>query len=198
MPDESSAASEHAIMREITAPLSPLPDDAVSIAADADFPVSLRGYDRMAVDAYVERTSRLVAELQVAHSPEVAVRRALERVGEEVSGVLRRAHETAEKITAQSRSEAEERLEAARAEAAQITADARRALKDLDEETDRIWVERERIVQDVRELADEMLALADGASERLPAEDDDGELDETAVLDVQNAGEPSEDATEDR
>jgi hypothetical protein len=102
MPDQSSAASEHAILQEITAPLETLPDDAVA-AVHADFPVALRGYDRVAVDAYVKQTSRLVAELQATRSPEAAVRRALERVGEQISGILQRAHETAEEITAQSR-----------------------------------------------------------------------------------------------
>ena len=94
MPDQSSAADEHAILQEITAPLATLPDDAVPIAADADFPVVLRGYDRVAVDAYVKKTSQLVAELQATRSPEAAVRRALERVGEQISGILQRAHDT--------------------------------------------------------------------------------------------------------
>src|SRR6202020_963753 len=103
MPDQSSAAQEHAILAEITAPLATLPDDPVPIAADVDFPVALRGYDRIAVDAYVRRTTELVTELQATHSPEAAIRRALERVGEEISGVLQKAHETANQITAQSR-----------------------------------------------------------------------------------------------
>src|SRR6202012_4540034 len=39
MPDQSSAATEHAIMQEITAPLATLPDDAVeAAAAETDFP----------------------------------------------------------------------------------------------------------------------------------------------------------------
>ena len=117
MPDQSSAADEHAILQEITAPLAGLPDNPVPIAADVDFPIVLRGYDRIAVDAYVKRTSQLVAELQATHSPEAAVRRALERVGEQISGILQRAHDTAEEITAQSRREAEDRLEVARQEA---------------------------------------------------------------------------------
>ena len=123
MPDQSSASTEHAIMQEITAPLATrCPTTRVPAVADADFPIALRGYDRLAVDAYVKQTSQLVAELQATRSPEAAIRRALERVGEQISGILQRAHETAEEITAQSRSEAEDRLEAARSEAAQIVA----------------------------------------------------------------------------
>ena len=169
MPDQSSAASEHAIIQEITAPLSTMPDDPVSVAADPHFPVAIRGYDRIAVDAYVKQTSQLVAELQATRSPEAAIKRALERVGEQISGILQRAHDTAEQITAQSRSEAEDRLEEARQEAARITAAAEQRLKDLDADTDRIWSERRQIVEDTRELAGQLLGLTDSAAERFPA-----------------------------
>jgi hypothetical protein len=40
---------------------------------------------------------------------------------------------------------------------------------DLDSETDRIWAERHRIVEDARELASQLLGLADSAAERFPA-----------------------------
>ena len=168
MPDQSSASTEHAIMQEITAPLATLPDDPVPAVADVDFSVVLRGYDREAVDAYVRRTSQLVAELQTTRSPEAAIRRALERVGEEVSGILQRAHDTAAQITAQSRSEAEDRLEAARREEADIVARAEERVRELDAETDRIWAERHRIVEDTRELARELLAVTDSAADRFP------------------------------
>ncbi len=170
MPDQSSAATEHAILQEITAPLDTLPDDPVAVV-QADFPAALRGYDRLAVDAYVQRVSQLVAELQATRSPEAAVRRALERVGEQISGVLQRAHETAEQITVQSRREAEDRLEQARAEARQIAGLAEQRVKDLDADTDRIWIERHRIVDDARDLASQLLTLAATAGERFPEAD---------------------------
>jgi vacuolar-type H+-ATPase subunit I/STV1 len=172
MPDQSSAADEHALLQEITAPLATLPENPVSEAADVHFPVALRGYDRIAVDAYVRQTSQLVAELQATRSPEAAVRRALERVGEQISGILQRAHETAEQITAQSRSESEDRLEEARREAARITAAAEQRLKDLDAETDRIWAERQQIVEDTRELARQLVGLTDSAADRFPSADE--------------------------
>jgi hypothetical protein len=206
MPDQSSAATEHAILSEIAAPLATLPDDPVPLAADVDFPIVLRGYDRLAVDAYVRKTSQLVAELQTTHSPEAAVRRALERVGEEISGVLQSAHETANQITRQSRSEAEGRLEVARREAVEITAEARARVNDLDVETDRIWAERQRIVEDARELARQLMTLADAALERFPPSEAEPELESpldpvaaepaydaeppTAVL---NGGDPADD-----
>jgi cell division initiation protein len=180
MPDQNSASTEHALIQELTAPLASLPDDPVPEVANVDFPVALRGYDRLAVDAYVKRVSQLVAELNAGRSPQAAVRRALERVGEDVSGILQRAHETAEQITAQSRVEAENRLESARHEAEQLVsgagqeadallADARGRLAELDAETDRIWAERHRIVEDTRSLASQLLALAEAAVERFPA-----------------------------
>jgi len=170
MPDQSSASTEHALMQEITAPLATLPDDALPAVADVEFPTTLRGYDRLAVDAYVQKTSQLVAELQATRSPDAAIRRALERVGEEVSGILQRAHDTAGQITAQSRSEAEDRLEAARREAAQIVSTAEERVRELDAETDRIWAERHRIVEDTRDLARELLTITDSAAGRFPAE----------------------------
>ena len=170
MPDQSSASSEHALMQEITAPLATLPDNPMPVVADVEFPTALRGYDRLAVDAYVQKTSQLVAELQATRSPEAAVRRALERVGEEVSGILQRAHDTGAQITAQSRSEADDRLEEARREAAQIISKAEERVRELDAETDRIWAERHRIVEDTRELARELLTITDSAAGRFPAE----------------------------
>jgi cell division septum initiation protein DivIVA len=168
MPDENSAATEHSIIQEVTAPLATMPDNPVPAVADVEFPIALRGYDRLAVDAYVKRTSQLVAELHATRSPEAAVRRALERVGEEISGILQRSHEAAAQITAQSRTEADDRLERARREADDITEGARRQLKDLDVETDRIWAERQRIVEDAQDLARQLLALAQAAAERFP------------------------------
>jgi cell division initiation protein len=172
MPDESKAATEHALLQEITAPLGTLPDDPLPDVSEVEFPVAMRGYDRLAVDAYVRRTSQLVAELQATRSPEAAVRRGLERVGEEVAGILQRAHEAASQITAQSRSEAEDRLERSRQEATKITESAERRLRELDAETDRIWAERQRIVEDAQQLAQQLLSLAQSAAERFPAAED--------------------------
>ena len=177
MSDQSSAASEHAIIQEVTAPLANLPEDPLPIAANADFPVALRGYDRLAVDAYVKKTAQLVAELQATRSPEAVVRRALERVGEEVAGVLQRAHDTAEEITRDSRREAEDRLEASRVEAANIVTAAEQRLRDLDAETDRIWAERDRIVEDARQLAAQLTALASEAAARFPAAEEESPED---------------------
>ncbi len=167
MPDDGPDDDQHALTQELTVPLTALSETPVSLAADPEFPVVLRGYDRIAVDAYVQKTNELVAELQATRSPDAAVRRALERVGEEVSTILQRAHDTAAQMTEQSRGEAQVRFEKAREEAAEITARAESQVKELGADTERIWAERQRIVQDARVLARELLALAD-AAERLP------------------------------
>ncbi|MGI8411480.1 MAG: MBL fold metallo-hydrolase [Solirubrobacteraceae bacterium] len=171
MPEHEQENGEHELIQEITMPFAALPEDPIRIAAEVDFPVVLRGYDRIAVDSYVKKTTKMVSDLQATRSPEAAVRRALERVGEQVSGVLQRAHETAEQITEQARVEAEGRLEAARAQADRIATDARTQVKQLDVDTDRIWAERHRIVGDVHKLAGELSDLAHGAAERFPPEE---------------------------
>ena len=156
MPDQSYAATEHALLEEITGPLQRLAEDPLELAP-ADFPTAMRGYDREAVDEYVRYTTRLVAELQAVRSPESAVRRALVRAGGQISGVLRRAHETAAEITAKSRSEADDRLERARAEADELIDSAGRRVRDLDADTDRIWLDRQRIMADVEDLSNQLL-----------------------------------------
>jgi DivIVA domain-containing protein len=173
MPDQSYAATEHALLEEITGPLQRLAEDPLELAP-ADFPTSMRGYDREAVDEYVRYTTRLVAELHAVRSPESAVRRALVRAGGQISGVLRRAHETAAEITAKSRSEADDRLERARAEADELIDSAGRRVRDLDADTDRIWLDRQRIMADVEDLSNQLLGLAKQAGERFP-DDDTGE-----------------------
>ncbi|MGH2875597.1 MAG: hypothetical protein ACRDLV_05040, partial [Solirubrobacteraceae bacterium] len=163
----------------------------------------LRGYDRLAVDDYVRDTRRLVAELQATRSPEAAVRRALERVGEQISGILQRAHETAGQIAAQSRVDAENRLEQSRAEAIEIRREAEQRVRDLDADTDRIWAERERIIADTEDLAGQLVALARSAAARFPADAEtevrrreELDEDETEAVDQGEAEPVDEDETE--
>jgi cell division septum initiation protein DivIVA len=188
MPEEHKAAEEHALIQEIAEPLQRLPDHPLDDIASPNFPVGLRGYDRGIVDAYVARVSQIVAELEATRVPEAAIRRALERVGEETSGILKRAHETAHELAARSRIEAEERLERARAEAQQIVSTAREGLKSLDEDTDRVWAERTKLLEDTRRLADDLLAVAERGLERFPPEseavapEDDAE---TQIMDAE-------------
>jgi cell division septum initiation protein DivIVA len=91
---------------------------------DVDFPISIRGYDREAVDGYVSRVREIVMELEATHSPEAAVKEALEKVGAKTKGILEHAGETAEQITVAAREEAEEMTARTKEEAEQIVAKA--------------------------------------------------------------------------
>jgi DivIVA domain-containing protein len=99
--------------------------DVAADIRDVSFPLSVRGYDRSAVDAYVDRVQDVVADLEATHSPEAAVRQALADVGERTKGVLSQAGETAEQIILAARREAEENTARAREEAEQVVAEAK-------------------------------------------------------------------------
>src|ERR687887_1358504 len=98
---------------------------------DPSFSAAVRGYERHDVDDYVERVNHLIAELQVSGSPRAAVRHALDRVGEQTSGILQRARETAEEIIASAREEAEETTQRAKAEARDVLTGIERQASEL-------------------------------------------------------------------
>jgi F0F1-type ATP synthase membrane subunit b/b' len=148
---------------------------------DPAFPAAVRGYERHSVDLYVQRINRLVAELQISGSPPAAVRHALDRVGEQTSGILHRARETAEEITRSAREEAEETTARAKAEAqdlvtaAQRQADAevasRRAaaeerLRELEADIAAVGDKRGQVLDDLRGMVARLetaIADTDGA-----------------------------------
>lgn len=156
-------------MQEITQPLSELSGDPVGRVATVEFPIALRGYEREAVDEYVRLVTRLVAELHATRSPEGAIRRALERVGEQVSEILGRAHDTAEQITSQSRSEAEERLMRARSEAEILERDSRELAQKLETEAREL---AQKLETDARRWAEQRERSAEGRVRELDVEVD--------------------------
>ncbi|MGZ4183993.1 MAG: hypothetical protein ACXVEW_03760 [Solirubrobacteraceae bacterium] len=142
-------------------------------ARDTEFPVALRGYDRGAVDRYVEHVNRLLAELEISSSPESAVRHALDEVSEETRDILQHAHDTAEEITARSRSRADDRLQQAEQEAKELRATA---LREAQETRDAAQREAEEARDAARREAAELRETA--ASEAT-------ELRETAARESQ-------------
>lgn len=140
------------------------------------FAPARRGYDRAEVDAYVTQLQAQLRDLEAAlqaqreQTPDVAVRSALERVGGEVAAVLTQAHDTADQIVATATREGQELRDDAERHAAQVTAAAEQRVYELDLDTDRIWGERERIVADARDLARQLIELADRAAERFPSD----------------------------
>jgi DivIVA domain-containing protein len=133
------------------------------------FPLALRGYDRAAVDAYVEQVQRVIAELEVTSSPESAVKDAVAQVTEETRGILEQAHEAAEEITSRSRARADDRLQEAEREAARVRAHVDAHVRDLDADAEAIWNERQRLLEDVRAIAGQLEAFAEEAEARFPA-----------------------------
>jgi len=135
---------------------------------DPVFPVTLRGYDRATVDAYVADVTRLVEELDATHSPTRAVERAIDRVGEETSGILQRARETAEDITTKSRSRSDDRLQTAEREAHTMRQQAEARVRELDADTERLWEERNRLLEDVTRLSSQLSGVVEAANLRYP------------------------------
>jgi DivIVA domain-containing protein len=135
--------------------------------ANREFPLAVRGYDRHAVDEFVQEVLQLVSELEGRQTRESVVQRALDEIGEETAGILQRAHETADEIAARSRAQAEGRIQRAEREADMLRQEADSYSEQLVLDTRILWEERQRLIQDIRQLADEVLATAEDASERV-------------------------------
>jgi DivIVA domain-containing protein len=134
---------------------------------DVSFPMAVRGYDRRAVDEFVEELRTLVANLEAHQTREGVVQRALDELGEETAGILQRAHETADEIAARSRAQADGRLQRAEREAEIVKRDADEYAEQVVADTRLLWDERQRLIEDIRHLADVVLGTADDAMERL-------------------------------
>lgn len=134
---------------------------------ERSFPIVMRGYDRAAVDAFVQEVRDLVAELESRQSQETVVQRALAEVGEETSSILQRAHETADEIAARSRAQAEGRIQRAEREAELLRQQADAYSEKIVVETRLLWEERQRLIEDLRQFADDVLNTADDAGERV-------------------------------
>lgn len=144
-------------------------DDPLAVVRNVAFPIVLRGYAREEVDAFVAEVSELIAELDANRSPESAVRAALDRVGEETSGILQRAQEAADALTGRSSIQADDRLEQAEHDAQAIRAEAEARAEELDQDIESLWGERARLIDEVRRLADELTRVATAAADRMPA-----------------------------
>ena len=154
-----------------------VPQDIV----DVHFPAAVRGYDRDAVDEYVKRVNRVIAELKVRSSPPAAVRHALEQAESKVQGLLRAAREAADEITASARQEAEENTARAKAEAAELTIHTSTEADRVKEEADTYGAKAKKdgddIVARAKSEADRMVTAAKDEAqktlERVQAEADE-------------------------
>jgi hypothetical protein len=109
----------------------------------------------------------LVESLESSQTREGVVQKALDELGEETAGILQRAHETADDITARSRAQADARLQRAERESELLRRDADEYAEQVIVDTRLLWDERQRLIEDIRQLADEVLGTADDAMERL-------------------------------
>lgn len=134
---------------------------------EPEFPLAVRGYERRAVDEYVAELVELVEDLEGRQLRERVVQRALDEVGEETAGILQRAHEMADELAARSRAQAEGRLQRAEREAELAKAEADKYAEQVVVDTRRLWEQRQQLIEELRRLADEVLAAADDAAERL-------------------------------
>jgi DivIVA domain-containing protein len=117
------------------------------------FPVSVRGYDRDAVEAFVKRVNRVIAELEISRSPRAAVRHALDRVGKQTVAVLQEARESADKLLEAARDEADAEKERAKAEAAKLVVNA-------SDEADRTRAEADQVLAEAKAQASQIVAKA--------------------------------------
>ena len=167
--DESSKAEETEKLSSTTEGLEQkqsfgdlrfyVPQDLLDVA----FPVAVRGYDRRAVDAYIERVNRVIAELKVRSSPPAAVRHALEQAEEKAQGLLRAAREAGEEITTSAQHEAEQNTASAKKEAAEL-------LVNTSADADRIRAEADQLIANARMEADAAVAKAQSEADELRAE----------------------------
>jgi DivIVA domain-containing protein len=130
---------------------------------DVSFPVSVRGYDRHAVDDHIKRVNRVIAELKVSASPQAAVRHALDVAGEKVDGLLHAAQEAADEITASARQEAEESTARVKAAAAELVVNT-------STEADRMRAEAEELISKAAADAADIVAKAKAEADEILSE----------------------------
>jgi hypothetical protein len=142
------------------------------------YPTARRGYDRAAVDEHVAELERELAKMQARGQSGSSVTAEIERIGEQTSAILTVAHDRAHEMTRQAQEQADRCVADAAHNAVMITEDAKRRLRQIDTDTDAVWHERARLVEDVRGVASALLSLAESALERFPAEPDKSDRSE--------------------
>lgn len=157
-------------------PLEVLTAGAADEREQSRFPVAPLGYNRAAVDEHLADLEgeladlgRELAELRAHRETPMTVTEELERIGEQTASILVVAHDKANETTRLAQEQAERCIADAAANAVSITEEAKVRLRELDNETDAVWRERERLLEDVRAVSTALASLADQASDRFPA-----------------------------
>ncbi len=145
------------------------PYDIFTSEADpgSRFPVDPRGYNREAVDEHIARLERELDQLRRA-LPAMSINEEIERLGQQTASILLVAHEKAHETTRLAQEQADRRIADAGSNAVSLTERAERQLRELDHETDVVWRERARLLDDARAVGAALIALAADAAERFP------------------------------
>jgi cell division septum initiation protein DivIVA len=182
--EEELMMRDETSLREVEPELGAI--DAYELPHDEPpFPLVIRGYDRRSVDDYLDATTARLAELEALQSPSVAVMQAVERVADDTGGILKTAHETAHGIVTRAREEADRTLTEARDEAERTIAGAEARARQIALDTDALWQERMRLIDDAHAVAASLAEIADVAAARFPAEEQDEAVEQpTESLDL--------------
>ena len=165
---------------------------------DPPFPLVIRGYERHAVDEYLEVTSARLDELEALQSPSVAVKEALERLADDTGGILKEAHGTAEGVLTRARDEAERTIREANEQAERTIASADARARQIAIDIDALWQERMRLIEDVQSVSVQLSQIADEAVMRFPPEEQEEAVagDPTGVVVAEPLDEVVEQPTE--
>ncbi len=171
LPLEDSGSAEEPLAPAAPEPSAPAPAAPAESEDSARFPLAPFGYNRSAVDEHLAALERELEAVRGKREPLSSITDELERIGEQTASILVVAHDQAHETTRVAQEQAERCVADAAANAVQMTAEAKEKLRSLDAETDAIWRERERLLEDVRVVSAALANLADQASERFPAAD---------------------------
>lgn len=140
------------------------------------FPITRQGYDCAAVDEHIAELEqelmdldREVAEMRTKSSSKSDVAAEMERIGEQTSAILIAAHEQAKETTRRAQEEADRCIADAAQNAVETTASAQRELRALEGEKLSLARERERLLEDIRNVAASLTSLAEDANDRFPS-----------------------------
>lgn len=167
--------AEHDVLAEWSA------DEQPSAAAGPDprFQLVRYGYSQADVDRRLDELERELAdreravkELREQVKPPMSITEEIERIGEQTASILVVAHDQAHETTRRAQEQAERCIADAAANAVAITAEAKERLRELDDETDSVWRERERLLEDTRAVSARLGTLVDEALARFPADAD--------------------------
>ena len=152
------------------------------------FPIVRQGYEPATVDEYIAELEQELDELRRDRPGEQAIAQEIDRIGEQTASILRVAHDKAAELTREAQAQADKTLAEAASSALAITEGATRQLREIDSDTDSIWQERSRLIEDARSVATALFSLAEDAAERYPDEPAKATQAIEAIPDVADAG----------